>query len=89
MSLPQSYSASYFGVSMIAIIWPSPVSNLTTTNKVDTDVKNDDDSQSFANPRNTITVPINCVVKLLQLTRLILIQIRVYANRVLQIKRHP
>ena len=33
---------------MIAIIWPSPVSNPTTTNKVDTDVKNYEDSQSFA-----------------------------------------
>ena len=48
---PQSYSASYFGASMIAIIWPSPVSNLTTTNKVDTDVKNNDDSQYYATPK--------------------------------------
>ena len=48
---PQSYSASYFGASMIAIILPSPVSNLTNTNKVDTDVKTDYDSQSFATPR--------------------------------------
>ena len=36
---------------MIALICPSPVSNLTTTNKVDTDVRNDDNSQSFVPPR--------------------------------------
>ena len=47
----QSYSASYFRASMIAIIWPSPISNLTTTNKVDTDVRNYDDSQYFETPR--------------------------------------
>ena len=47
VSLPQSYSAIYFGASMIDIIWPSPVSHLTTKNKVDTDVNNYDDSQCF------------------------------------------
>ena len=36
---------------MIALNQPSPVSNLITTNKVDTDVNNDDDSQSFETPR--------------------------------------
>ena len=32
---------------MIAIIRPFPVSNLTATNNVDTDINIDDDSQSF------------------------------------------
>ena len=35
---------------MIDLTWPSPVSNLFTTNKFDTYVNNDDDSQDFATP---------------------------------------
>ena len=37
--------------SIIALIQTTPLSNLTTTNKVDTDVEIDDDSQAFATPR--------------------------------------
>ena len=36
---------------MISIIFTCLSSNLTTTNKVDTDINNDDESQSFQNPR--------------------------------------
>ena len=52
MYLTQNDSTSNCGASMIDIIFPSPVSNLTTTNKVDTNVKNDYNSQSFSTPRN-------------------------------------
>ena len=43
MASPQNDITSDCGVSMISISRPSPVSNLTTKNKVDTDAKNDDD----------------------------------------------
>ena len=36
---------------MIAPNWPLHVSNLSTTNQVDTDVNNDDNSQCFETPR--------------------------------------
>ena len=37
-----------FGVTAIVHKQPSPVSNLTTTKKVDTDSRNDDNTQSFS-----------------------------------------
>ena len=40
-------STSDFGAAMKAPNWTLLVSNLTTTNQVDTDVNNDDDSQHF------------------------------------------
>ena len=52
MSLTQKFGTSNFGDSMVYIIMPLPVSNLTTTNKVDTNVNNDDNSQSFSTPIN-------------------------------------
>ena len=51
MSLPHKYSTIGYSVPIIATIWTTTLSNLTTTNKDDTDVKNDDNSESFANPR--------------------------------------
>ena len=33
---------------MIALIWPPPISNLITTNKLDTDIKINEDLQYFA-----------------------------------------
>ena len=47
VSSPQNGRTSDFGAAMVAPNWPSPVSNLTSTNQVDTDINNDDDSQSF------------------------------------------
>ena len=44
---------------IIYLIWPTPLSNLTTKNKVDTDVDIDDESQSVENPRKKTTVPLN------------------------------
>ena len=35
---------------MIDLVWTSPISNPTTTNKVDTDIKNSEDSQYFQPP---------------------------------------
>ena len=51
VSSPQNESTKGYGASTIAIIWPSSVSNLTTKNKVDTDVNNNDNLQSFGTPR--------------------------------------
>ena len=52
MSSPQNNSTSDYGAAIIAPNSPSPWANLTTTNKVDTNVKNDYNSQSFLIPRN-------------------------------------
>ena len=48
---PQNDSTSGCGACMIALDKPSPVSNLTTKNEVDTDAKNDGYSQSFSDSR--------------------------------------
>ena len=50
-SSQQNDSISGCVVYVISIISTYPASNLTTTNKVDTDINNDDESQSFQNPR--------------------------------------
>ena len=42
---------------MISILLNSPVSNLTTTNNIDNDIKNDDNSQSFATIRKHSHIP--------------------------------
>ena len=39
------------GVSMISINCPSPVSNMTTKNNIDTDSNNDDNSHYFTTPK--------------------------------------
>ena len=52
MLSPQNNSTSGCGASIIAIIRPTPVSNLTTTNKVYTAVNIDDNAQYFATPIN-------------------------------------
>ena len=44
---PQNYSTSDCGAARISLHWPSPISKLTTTNQVDIEVNNDDDSESF------------------------------------------
>ena len=49
--LTDYYSSNCFIADMIALNQPSPVSNLIPTNKVDTDVNNDDNFQSFVNHR--------------------------------------
>ena len=51
VSSPKNVSTSDCGASTIYINWTSPVSNLTTTNKVDTNINNDNNPQSFATPR--------------------------------------
>ena len=50
-SSPQNYSTNYCSVAIISCNQYSPVSNITTTNQVDTDVKNDEDIHYFATPR--------------------------------------
>ena len=44
---PQNYSTSYFSAAIIDCNQPSHVSNLNTTNQVDTDVNNDGDSNQI------------------------------------------
>ena len=51
MYSPQNYITSGCGASMIVPIRNYPLSSITTTNNVDTDVKIDDISQYFATPR--------------------------------------
>ena len=46
----QNDRTSVCGATMISLNEPPPLSNLTTTNQADTDVKNDIDSQYFATP---------------------------------------
>ena len=47
----QPDSTNDFGVTLIANNQPLPVSNITTTNQVDTDINDDDYSQYFTSPR--------------------------------------
>ena len=47
----QPDSTNDFGVTLIANNQPLPVSNITTTNQVDTDSNNDYDTWYFADPR--------------------------------------
>ena len=49
--LTKNNISSDCNASMIALIWTSPVSNLTTKNKVDTDVNNNEESQYFKTPK--------------------------------------
>ena len=51
MLQPKDNGTSDCNASMIYLIWTSPVSNLTTTNKVDTNINNNEDSQNFATPK--------------------------------------
>ena len=62
VSSPQNESTKGYGASTIAIIWPSSVSNLTTKNKFDADINDNDDSQSLATPRKTNTEPLKYVI---------------------------
>ena len=57
-SSPQNDININCSAAIISRNQPSPVSNPTTANQVDTDVKNDDDTNSFATPRkhNHITL---------------------------------
>ena len=48
---PQNEITSEICATMITLNWPSPVSKLTTANKVDNDTNNYDDSQNFATPK--------------------------------------
>ena len=52
MSLPQNDINSDCDDSMVDFVRTSPVSNLTTTNKVDTDGDHDYGSQYFSTTRN-------------------------------------
>ena len=54
----QRDSTNDCGVTVIAHTQPSPVSNLTKTNQVDTDINNYDNKQSFETPRKKITAPL-------------------------------
>ena len=49
--LTKKYSTIGCGASIIYLIWPTLLSNLTATNKVDSDVDIDYDSQSFVTTR--------------------------------------
>ena len=49
--LPQSDITNYWSADIITRNQPSPISNLTTTNQVDTGVNNDDDTKSFVTSR--------------------------------------
>ena len=49
-SSPKNDSTNDCGADMLALNQRSTVSNLISTNHVDTDVNYDDDSQSFATP---------------------------------------
>ena len=50
-SSPKNDSTNDYSAALIAHNQPSPVSNLTTTNQVDTDVNNYGNTQYFATPR--------------------------------------
>ena len=50
---------------MVDLTWPSPISNLTTTEMIDTDVKNTDDSQYVSTPRKKITVILNYMIQII------------------------
>ena len=68
---------------MISLICTSPISNLSTTNNVDTDIKNNEYSQYSATPMKNITVPLNDVIQIIKLQRIILNNIHFYYNKVL------
>ena len=70
VSSPQNDSTIYFFATMISPNWPSYVSNITTTNQVDTDFNNDDDLQYFATFRNTIAFPIEYVIQIIHLAKI-------------------
>ena len=84
VSSPQNDSTIYFFATMISPNWPSYVSNITTTNQVDTDFNNDDDLQYFATFRNTIAFPIDYVIQIIHLPRFSLNSIPVYSKIFLQ-----
>ena len=56
------YRTGHCGAAMIATNCPSLVSNLTTKNKFDADINDNDDSQSLATPRKTNTEPLKYVI---------------------------
>ena len=61
VSSPQNDNTNYCGADIIYHNQPSPVSNPTTTDQVDTDVNNDGYTKYFATPReqNHCTPEIN------------------------------
>ena len=61
MSSPQNGSTNYCSANIIAHNQPSPISNLTITDRVDNEVKNDGYTQYFETPRkqNHCTPEIN------------------------------
>ena len=65
MYSPKNISASYRGAYMIALTQTSPVLNIATTEKVDTDTNNTDDPQSFSTPRKKFTVILKYVIQIL------------------------
>ena len=69
-------------------IYVSHLSYITATNNVDTDINNDENSQSFVTPRRTIPVPLNPMMWIIQQFLFIINLIPVNSNRVLQINNY-
>ena len=88
MSSPQNGSTIDCGVSIIVLVWLIFLPNLNTPNKFYTDVKIDEDPQSFEYPRKKITASLDYVIWILQRPRFSSNTIHIKDNRVLQLQQH-